>query len=96
LWEIGEVYEGDIPPNKHFSADGISTSKAPPSAVDDPRSTKELKENLIAVGMDVPEDWNRKKIWQKHKEMEDSMLKDELTNPSQETTKPKRGKPKAE
>lgn len=86
LWEVGEVYEGDIKPNKHFKMAGEPDPEKPPEGPSgDPRSTKELRETLENI-MSVPKSWSRKKIWAELKSREIAISKDELTNPSTGTT----------
>jgi hypothetical protein len=81
LWDVGDVYEGDEDPGKHFSDDGINTKPEPPKlACDDPRSTvlmvKILKETF---GVTMPKSRGRKKIWAKLHEMEKAAAQDEQT-----------------
>lgn len=84
LWKPGEIYEGEMPPGKHFSLEGEEPPEEKP--IDpgvDPRPTKELKEKLSsAFNFKVPGSWSRKQIWYKLKDMEIAESKDELTNPS--------------
>ncbi len=65
-WDPGDIYEGVIPPGKHFSADG-SPPEVDPSirrAVDDPRSTVEMRTTLErSFGEKMPEDATRKQIY---------------------------------
>ena len=73
LWEIGEVYEGNIPPNKHFSEDGKKDAALPPpNAGSDRRSNLELREAIEDFGVNVPKSWTRKKLWARLKELEEA------------------------
>ena len=93
LWEVGETYEGDIEPGKHFSESGKPDADLPPmDAGKDPRSTNELKEILYKAGFDVPEEWTRKQVWKKLTDAENAISKDELTNPSGASKQIKRKK----
>ncbi|OEU68391.1 MAG: hypothetical protein BBJ57_02175 [Desulfobacterales bacterium PC51MH44] len=82
LWQVGEVYEGNEKPNKHFNADGIAPEVPPPTPMDDPRPTVELKTTLEKhpFNFTVPEEWKRKEIWAKLQEMELMASKDALTS----------------
>jgi hypothetical protein len=93
LWDIGEVYAGDIPPNKHFNETGKPDAELPPmDAGMDPRPTKELKAMLEALNFKIPTSWSRKRIWKKLVDLEIAIEKDELTNPSEASKTPPRGK----
>jgi hypothetical protein len=66
LWEPGEIYHGDIEPPKWFSKDGKgpkTTTRGADLAVDDVRSTVELK--VIAqqkYGIEINDSMSRKQI----------------------------------
>jgi hypothetical protein len=94
LWSPGEVYEGDIEPGKHFSADGKNPGAPPPSAADDPRSNVELRKILKEkYNATKPQNWSRKQLWQALRTLETAEAQDELTNPSDGVTRPhKKGK----
>jgi hypothetical protein len=83
LWQIGEVYEGNDPPNKHFSKDGIGPKEEPIDAGQDPMPNVEIKKRLKRhpFNFTVPRKWTRRQMWAKLKEMELAASKDELTNP---------------
>ena len=85
LWEPGEVYEGDEPPNKHFNETGVSPEKPPPEAADDPRSNNELRAALKKhpFNFTAPSKWTRKQVWAKLREMEAMYEKDAVTSPRQ-------------
>ena len=94
LWEVGEVYEGDILPNKHFSLDGSNPNPPPPEIHgDDPRSNLELRIALKKhpYNFTVPKSWSRKQMWNKLKDIERSWELDALTNPEE---KPRVGRTK--
>lgn len=57
------------------------------SAADDPRPTAELVAELKKIGLDVPAEWNRKRIW---------MLLKEREMATAHTEQPKRGRPPKE
>lgn len=80
LWHVGEVYQGNHKPNKHFNEDGVSPEIPPPVPVDDPRSNVEIKAALKRMGFTAPSSWTRKKLWSKEKELEMAMAKDALTS----------------
>lgn len=80
LWQIGEVYQGDTPPNKHFSESGVKDpALPPPNPGSDGRSTKELREILENYGAKVPSQWSRKKVWSKLQELENAAVRDSQT-----------------
>jgi hypothetical protein len=83
LWLVGEVYEGDAPPNKHFSIDGkLDVPLPPPDAGGDLRSNIELRQELkrAPFNFDAPKNWSRKKLWARLKEFERAEEIDELTS----------------
>ena len=87
LWDVGEVYEGNVKPNKHFSRDGIKPDGLPaPTPGDDARSNDELVKALSAFGVRATKKMGRKKLWSKLVELENAALKDELINPSTGST----------
>ena len=79
-WEPGEVYQGDIPPNKHFSQDGkIDRVVLPRDAAADPRSNDELREFLKSHNVRIPNNAARKTLWGKVNAIELAAEKDALT-----------------
>ena len=90
LWIVGDVYEGDIEPIKHFSQDGkIDKPVAPKMAGDDKRSNVQLRKVLTDSGFKPPKTWTRKQLWAKVCEIETAISKDALTNPSEYPKKAK-------
>ena len=90
LWNVGDVYEGEEPPNKHFSKDGKTDKPLPPTGPsEDPRSTKQmiaiLKEKF---NVKVPRTSARKTVWAKLRDYEIAESKDELTNPKKGPGRP--------
>ena len=81
LWLIGDIYEGDEDPGKHFSDDGLPPDDIPATAgPDDPRSTNELiKELKTKFGVTMTKARGRKVIWAKLKDLEDKAAKDAQT-----------------
>lgn len=51
------------------------------SAADDPRPTAVLIAELKKVGLEVPKDWNRKRIWMALKQRENAEAKTEPRGP---------------
>ena len=91
LWDVGETYTGDIPPNKHFSDTGVNPNPPPPETVgDDPRSNIELRKALKRhpYNFTVPKSWTRKQMWGKLKDMERSWELDAATNPDKNNIAP--------
>jgi len=91
LWDVGEIYEGEVPPIKHFSQDGVNPDPPPPETFgDDPRSNIELIAALKKhpYNFTAPKSWSRKQIWAKFKELERAWEIDALTNPDKETLAP--------
>jgi hypothetical protein len=82
LWQVGEIYEGNDPPNKHFSTDGRAPKGEPIDAGQDPMPNVEIKKRLKKhpFNFTVPRKWTRKQMWAKLKEMEIMESKDALTN----------------
>lgn len=88
LWLVGEVYEGDDPPGKHFSQDGIRKGpRVPLDPGTDPRSNVALRQILKDHGVGVPPNWSRKQMWARVRQIEIAVSKDELTNPNPEKKK---------
>jgi hypothetical protein len=83
LWEVGEVYEGNEKPNKHFNQSGEAPEVPPPTRMDDSRSNKELRDTLKKLNFTAPEKSTRKELWSKLRDLEIAISKDELTNPSE-------------
>ena len=88
LWLVGEDYEGSAEPNHHFSEDGkIENPPPPPTAGDDPRSTKAIRQILKnKYSSTNPQSWPRKKLWQKLHEFETLQEMDEATSEGEPTT----------
>ena len=80
LWQIGEIYEGDDPPNKHFSKSGkTDPTLPPPDAGSDKRSNKQLRIDLKKDhNFSAPKNWTRKQLWGKIAEIERSQSIDAL------------------
>ena len=80
LWDIGETYEGDLPLIKHFSDDGTKDAALPPpKAGSDPRSNAVLREEIEMMGVSVPKNWSRKKVWARLKELQEAEARDAIT-----------------
>ncbi len=82
LWIVGDVYEGDDPPNKHFSSDGEKDPEAPPpDAGSDPRSNLQLRKDLKEhpYNFTAPKSWTRKQMWAKFHEVDRALELDALT-----------------
>jgi hypothetical protein len=83
LWHVGEVYEGNLKPEFHFSEDGkLDKPLPPPEPGLDPRSNKVLRATLrkAPFNFDAPKEWSRKKVWAKLQEFERAEEMDELTS----------------
>lgn len=88
IWDIGETYEGSIPPNKHFSTDGKKEVPDPPrNAGSDRRSNIELREALKQhpFNFSAPKSWTRKKLWEKLNDFEIALARDKATAKDAET-----------
>jgi len=80
LWNVGEIYEGDEPFNKHFSVSGVREEPIiAPTPGDDPRSNVELRAVLQNdFNFRAPKNWTRKQIWNRLYELGNAQSKDAL------------------
>ena len=82
LWKIGNIYEGVIKPNKHFSDDGkIDNPLPPPNPGADKRSNVQLREELQSnFNFKARSKATRKELWSKLQELETASARDALTS----------------
>lgn len=86
LWTPGEVYEGDLEPNHHFSADGLRNPELPPPDHGaDPMPTETIRKILKnKYHSTKPRNWSRKQLWRTLKDCEAAAERDALTAEAEE------------